>query len=73
MEVWPGKPFPLGPTWDGEGTNFAVFSAHASKVEVCLFSADGTRETARIALVLFDDVKAVRHAALGASAADVAG
>ena len=32
-----GKPFPLGATWDGLGVNFALFSAHATKVELCLF------------------------------------
>jgi isoamylase len=37
MEVWPGRPFPLGPTWDGEGTNFSLFSENAERVELCLF------------------------------------
>jgi len=37
MDVWPGRPFPLGPMWDGEGTNFALFSENAEKVELCLF------------------------------------
>ncbi|KMO29314.1 hypothetical protein VQ03_29430, partial [Methylobacterium tarhaniae] len=32
-----GQPFPLGATWDGLGVNFALFSAHATKVELCLF------------------------------------
>ena len=41
MEVWPGAPFPLGATWDGEGTNFSLFSEHAERVELCLFDADG--------------------------------
>ncbi|MGH3072019.1 MAG: glycoside hydrolase family 13 domain protein, partial [Gaiellaceae bacterium] len=36
MRVWPGKPFPLGPWWDGEGTNFSLFSENAAKVELCL-------------------------------------
>ncbi|MGZ4539832.1 MAG: glycogen debranching protein GlgX [Blastococcus sp.] len=45
---WPGRPFPLGAHWDGEGTNFAVFSQGAEAVDVCLFDDDGT-ET-RIAL-----------------------
>jgi len=40
QEVWPGRPFPLGPTWDGEGTNFSLFSEHAERVELCLFDAD---------------------------------
>ena len=35
--VWPGAPAPLGATWDGEGTNFAIFSEHATGVELCLF------------------------------------
>jgi glycogen operon protein len=37
MEVWPGRPFPLGATWDGGGTNFSIFSEHAKGVELCLF------------------------------------
>jgi isoamylase len=41
--VWPGEPFPLGPWWDGEGTNFSLFSEHASRVELCLFD-DADRE-----------------------------
>ncbi|WP_455381675.1 glycogen debranching protein GlgX [Salinispira pacifica] len=48
--VWPGRPYPLGATWDGSGTNFALFSAHAEKVELCLFSHDGDREVERIAM-----------------------
>ena len=38
-DVWPGGPFPLGPTWDGHGTNFSLFSEHATRVELCLFDA----------------------------------
>jgi isoamylase len=37
VRVWPGRPFPLGPLWDGEGTNFSLFSENAEKVELCLF------------------------------------
>ena len=44
-----GRPFPLGATFDGEGVNFALFSANASKIELCLFDAD-ERETARLSL-----------------------
>jgi isoamylase len=44
MEIWPGKPFPLGPSWDGEGTNFALFSENAHRVELCLFD-ENDRET----------------------------
>jgi isoamylase len=50
MPVWPGRPYPLGATWDGEGVNFALFSEHAEKVELCLFEAKGNREIARIPL-----------------------
>jgi glycogen operon protein len=39
-EVWPGRPFPLGATWDGEGTNFSLFSENATGVDLCLFDAD---------------------------------
>jgi glycogen operon protein len=41
-DAWPGRPFPLGPVWDGEGTNFSLFSEHAERVELCLFDADDT-------------------------------
>jgi isoamylase len=44
VNVWPGKPFPLGAVWDGEGTNFSLFSEHADRVELCLFDGDD-RET----------------------------
>jgi isoamylase len=43
-EVWPGEPYPLGATWDGTGTNFALFSEVAHRVELCLFDADGNEE-----------------------------
>ena len=42
MRVWPGQPYPLGATFDGTGTNFAVFSEVAERVELCLFDDDGT-------------------------------
>jgi len=45
-----GKPYPLGAVFDGSGVNFAVFSAHASKMELCVFDADGRRELRRYAL-----------------------
>src|SRR4051794_953934 len=50
-----GKPFPLGATWDGLGVNFALFSAHATKVELCLFDDDGERELHRITLPEYTD------------------
>jgi glycogen operon protein len=50
FELWPGQPYPLGATWDGEGVNFAIFSRHADKVELCLFDETGRRETARLPL-----------------------
>ncbi len=40
VDVWPGRPFPLGAIWDGHGTNFSLFSEHAEEVELCLFDAD---------------------------------
>jgi isoamylase len=42
MQIWPGSAYPLGATYDGSGTNFALFSEVAERVELCLFDADGT-------------------------------
>jgi isoamylase len=51
MRVWPGRPYPLGATWDGAGVNFALFSEHAAKVVLCLFDdPDSTTESHRIPL-----------------------
>jgi isoamylase len=50
VRVCAGKPYPLGATWTGHGTNFALFSANASKVELCLFDAHGRRELDRVPL-----------------------
>ena len=52
MHIWPGAPYPLGATWDGWGTNFALFSEVADRVELCLFDEAGT-ET-RVALTEMD-------------------
>ena len=51
MRVWPGNPYPLGATWDGEGVNFALFSENATKVELCLFDRnEDAVESARIVM-----------------------
>ena len=50
-----GEPFPLGATWDGKGVNFALFSAHAERVELCLFDVRGRRELHRIPLPGYTD------------------
>jgi isoamylase len=55
LRVWPGTPYPLGATWDGRGVNFALFSAHAEKVELCLFDRTGHQEQARIVLPEYTD------------------
>ncbi|HVW67718.1 MAG TPA: hypothetical protein VHB68_02035, partial [Steroidobacteraceae bacterium] len=55
VPVREGLPFPLGATWDGLGVNFAVFSAHATRVEVCLFDNDGNGETERFDLPEYTD------------------
>src|ERR1700752_1924630 len=58
-----GHGFPLGATWTGVGVNFALFSAHATKVELCLFDApDATKERTRITLPEHTDM--VWHAFL---------
>ncbi|WP_395296645.1 glycogen debranching protein GlgX [Kitasatospora hibisci] len=60
MQVWPGKPYPLGATYDGAGTNFAVFSESADRIELCLLAEDGS-ETA---VELRETDAFVRHAYL---------
>ena len=51
MEVWPGHPYPLGATFDGTGTNFAIFSEVADRVELCLFDEDGTETRVEVTAV----------------------
>lgn len=51
----PGQPYPLGATWDGDGANFALFSEHAARVELCLFDETGTEEVARHVLAECSD------------------
>ncbi|MFD5323300.1 glycogen debranching protein GlgX [Streptomyces sp. NPDC127092] len=60
MQVWPGQAYPLGATYDGAGTNFAVFSEAAHRIELCLLDDDGT-ETA---VELRETDAFVRHAYL---------
>jgi glycogen operon protein len=55
QRVQEGRPFPLGSSWDGLGVNFALFSANATKVELCLFDADGSTEVERIELPEYTD------------------
>ena len=51
MRVWPGRPYPLGATCDGGGVNFAIFSEHATAVDLCLFdNVEATSESQRIPL-----------------------
>jgi isoamylase len=51
IRIWPGKPYPLGATWNGLGVNFAVHSEHATRVELCLFDGpDARQESERINL-----------------------
>jgi isoamylase len=53
--VLPGRPYPLGARWNGAGVNFALFSEHAEKVELCLFDPRGRREMERIVLPEYTD------------------
>jgi isoamylase len=48
IETWPGRPYPLGPTYDGAGTNFALFSEVAEAVDLCLFDDSGTERRVRL-------------------------
>lgn len=47
-KILPGKTYPLGAEYDGKGVNFALFSAHAEKVVLCLFDPSGVKETMRV-------------------------
>ena len=55
MRMYEGLPYPRGAYWDGKGVNFALFSAHATRVELCLFDSDGQREIERIELPEYTD------------------
>ena len=49
--AWPGRPYPLGATWDGRGVNFAIYSENATRVELCLFDTpESPTESRRIDL-----------------------
>lgn len=51
MRIWPGRPYPMGATWDGTGVNFALYSRHATAVELCLFEdSKSTQESVAIPL-----------------------
>ena len=50
-----GSPFPLGARWDGSGVNFALFTANATRVELCLFDNNGKREVERVTLPEYTD------------------
>ncbi len=50
LTVWPGTPDPLGATWDGAGVNFALYSQHATRVDLCLYDDVRGREIARVTL-----------------------
>ena len=50
VQLTRGAPYPLGATWDGLGVNFAVFSAHAERIELCLFDPSGRREITQLTL-----------------------
>src|SRR5689334_25331672 len=55
LQLEPGSPYPLGATWDGLGINFAVFSAHATRIDLCIFDPSGRREIKRLPLPEYTD------------------
>src|SRR5277367_6636177 len=55
LRLTAGSPYPLGATWDGLGTNFAVFSAHAQRIDLCLFDPSGRREIAHLTMPEYTD------------------
>ena len=52
VKISSGRDYPLGATYDGNGVNFALFSANAEKVELCLFDKTGTKELTRVAITV---------------------
>jgi isoamylase len=60
MRVWPGSPYPLGATWDGVGVNFALFSEHATLIELCLFDSPGA-EMESVTIPLTEQTDMVWH------------
>ena len=60
MRVWPGVPYPLGATWDGVGVNFALFSEHATRVELCLFDSREA-ESESLTITLTEQTDMVWH------------
>src|SRR5258708_8312763 len=54
VRVWPGSPYPLGATWDGEGVNFAIFSEHAQAVRLLLF--DDPRSGVPSTVISFNEI-----------------
>jgi glycogen operon protein len=60
VRVWPGSPWPLGATWDGTGVNFAIFSEHATKVELCLFDSPDAA-VGRLCIPLIDRTDRIWH------------
>jgi len=61
MNVWPGKPYPLGATWDGQGVNFALFSEYATGVDLCLFDSSHD-EAERLRVRMTEQTDYVWHA-----------
>jgi glycogen operon protein len=62
-----GNPYPLGAHWDGKGINFAVFSQHATAIEICFFDDAGASEIARFTLPVYSPSKGVWHGYLPVS------
>ncbi len=60
LRVWPGTPYPLGATWDGVGVNFALFSEHATRVELCLFDSP-LAESESVTIALTEQTDMVWH------------
>ncbi len=60
MKIWPGKPYPLGAAWDGQGVNFALFSEHATGVELCLFE-DSNAEFESVRIRITEQTDYVWH------------
>lgn len=59
LELYPGHPYPLGPTWDGKGVNFSIYAAHATAVELCLFEENSGQP--KSVIKLFERTSQIWH------------
>src|SRR5438045_2606798 len=61
LQIYPGSPFPLGASWDGNGVNFALFTENATDVELCLFDTEKTTSTESYRIKISENTNNIWH------------